>query len=152
MIPATNIGRGFLNFGPRGGRTPFDTLTADTTTGSTVLAPLLSVTLTNAAGREALIGFTCAVAGITVTTSARFQLRIDGVDIIATSELVIIGAALLSSAALSFRTTGLAAGAHTIEILWAKIVGAPAGVIGILAVTSADTMHASLWAQEVRGV
>ena len=123
-------------------------LTTDEATASFAFVPLLSLVIPTSEGSELLIVFT--MSGDTqgaANRTGKFRLLVDGTPLIATGET--FRQNRTGSASLNIRTTGLAAGSHTVAIEWARDSGPP-GQLRINAASDADEHHASLSAQEVR--
>lgn len=125
-------------------QTLFTEIAVDTTTTSLTFVALLSQAVTTVAGSVVIVNFTCAGSNSANNRSEFFQLLIDGVATRGTGFGVSVAAGAPGSAALTYRATGLAAGAHTFAIQWR--VSASTGQIRPVTVINE---HASLLIQEV---
>lgn len=119
-------------------------LTTDESTASGVFANLLGPIelATSDAMPELLVMFDMSGGSSGGPGRAgAFRLLIDGSAVQATAETF---GANPGSAALTFRTTGIAAGLHSIEVEWRRIADPPPGAITIDAATMPAEHHATL--------
>ena len=96
----------------------------DTSTASAGFTTLLSTPITLAGGTKLTVAFYAAFTHTTPNTSVRFRIRIDGsftVGLIATNggSSVVPAAGLQSCVSLLQEFSGLGAGTHLVEIMWA---------------------------------
>jgi hypothetical protein len=120
-------------------------VTADTSTASTTFVSLLSLSVTTTAG-TLLIKFDVTGELSAGSAMASFELQIDGVVKRGCAFSSAFGNfAQPNSASVTYRVTGLAAGAHTVAIFWKTSTG----TLSIKPVSIPTEEHASLLVEEV---
>lgn len=122
----------------------FTELAVDATTASLVFILLLTTSITITAGSILLIDFSTGTSNTVNNANNFFRIRIDGVvqrGVATTTS----GAGNPSSAGMTLRVAGLAAGARTVDVQ----VRVSAGTGQIRPVTQPDSEHVSLRVQEV---
>lgn len=96
-------------------QTQFVEQTIDTSTGSATFGPLLSQAITTTAGSYLLITTTVSLSN-TANANNDIQITIDGAAVRGATIRSNVGTG--GSAAITYRKSGLSAGAHTIAVQW----------------------------------
>ena len=154
--PTGGSGTGAGPTGPTGPTTPSGTgllqtrvadIVADTTIpgGGFALLPPLTIPIVISAGSALLIHFTVSGLSNTDGNSTFFRLRVDGVVVKGASFSRATGGGR-ETAAIVAKITGLAAGAHTVDIQ-ANTTGI--STTGIFAATQPNVDHGTLLVEEV---
>ncbi len=124
-------------------QTTFVEQTIDTTTGSAAFVDLLTQAITTTAGSFLLIQVTGSLSNTSLNSNMDFQLTIDGTPARGAGTRS-PAANIPTSVGITYRSSGLLAGAHTIRVRWRT----SGGTARIRPATTLNE-HASLMIQEV---